>query len=114
MVTPTTNGSRTVGGESVQRAIANGSASSGEIALFVSLGTIRSLTTGAVFNLTTDTSTNVVTVKANLSNYGSGTGVQYLLDTTNRAIDSLLLGNSATLVNDGIGSAITNHTSHLG
>ncbi len=59
----------------VQPEMAKGFTLSREIALFVSPGTIRSLKAGAGLKLTIGTSTNVVTAKANLSNYGSGAGV---------------------------------------
>ena len=68
---------------------------------------------GASVNLTTETSTNFVTVKANLSNYGSGADVQYLLETTNQAINSLLFGNTVTLVNNGTGSVIVNYKPYV-
>ncbi len=90
----TIDGSCTAGGIRVQRAIANGSTSPGENGLFVSPGTTRSLKAGAGVSLTTDTSTNVAIVKASLANYVSGAGVQYLVDTTAQAINSLLFGNS--------------------
>ncbi len=98
-----------VGGNSVQRAIANGFTLSGETALFVFPCTVRFLKAGAGVNLTTDTSTSVVMVKTKLSNYGSGAGVQYLLDATAQDIDSLLPGNSVTVVNKGIGSIIVHY-----
>ena len=63
--------------------------------------------------MTTDTSTSVVTVEANLSNYGSGAGVQHLLDTTNQAINSLPPGNNGTLVNDGTDSVIVNYKPYI-
>ncbi len=78
----TIEGSCTVCETSAQRAIASGSTLSGQTALFVSPGTVRSLKAGAGVSLTTDTPTNVVIVKAGLANYGSGAGVQYLLYTT--------------------------------
>ncbi len=54
-----------------------------------------------------------VTVKANLSNYGSGTGVQYLLDTTNQIINSLLPRTSITLVNSRNGCVVVNYKPHI-
>ncbi len=62
----------------------------------MSAGTIRFLKAEAGVNLIIDTSTIVVSVRASLSNYGSGAGVQYLLDTTNQVINSLLLGSART------------------
>ncbi len=100
----TIDGSCTVGGNSAQRAIANGSTSSGETALFVSPGTIRSVEAGIGVSLTTGASTNVVTAKAKLANYGYEAGAQYLLDASNQAVKSILLGNSVALADSGGGS----------
>ncbi len=63
--------------------------------------------------MTSGTSTKVVSVKANLSNYGSGAGMQYPLYTTNQATNSRLPGNIVTLVNKGTGSAIEKYTPHI-
>jgi hypothetical protein len=52
------------------------------------------LKAGAGVSLTTDTSTNDVSAKAKLTNYGSGACVQYLLDGGNQAVKWLLRGDS--------------------
>ncbi len=109
----TIGGSCTAGGKSAQRAIASGSASAGEAALFVAPGTMKSLLAGAGVSLTTDGSTNVVTVKANLANYGSGADVEYLLDAGNQAVKSLLLGNSVALADSGGGSVYVHHKPYV-
>ena len=108
----TISGSCTVAGNTVQRAISNGNTASGETALFVN-PIIRTLKAGTAISLTTDTTNNVVTIKANLTNYGSGTGVQYLLDAGNQAIKSILPGNSIALADSGGGSVYIHYKPYI-